>query len=120
MTECKVKRWRMANKELWVQRQKDARAKIVEVAGVKFTQARLWHYKQKHGLDREEVARIYNEQNGCCALCDKPVDSLARGTHLDHCHKTGRVRGFLCGGCNRALGWVEARYKRVKVYLALR
>jgi hypothetical protein len=24
--------------------------------------------------------------------------------HLDHCHETGEFRGWLCSGCNRAIG----------------
>ncbi|MFJ3233170.1 endonuclease VII domain-containing protein [Streptomyces sp. NPDC086787] len=28
----------------------------------------------------------------------------ASPVHVDHCHKTGRVRGVLCFNCNSAIG----------------
>lgn len=38
-----------------------------------------------------------------CELCGKHV--IARGKmHLDHSHKTGLFRGWLCNTCNLALG----------------
>lgn len=38
-----------------------------------------------------------------CELCDKPPKGT-RGLHLDHCHSTGKFRGWLCQSCNTALG----------------
>jgi hypothetical protein len=38
-------------------------------------------------------------RDGLCIVCLKTP-----ATHIDHDHDTGRVRGILCGSCNRALG----------------
>lgn len=38
-----------------------------------------------------------------CHICAVPL-TPGRGVNIDHCHATGRVRGALCGECNRMLG----------------
>ena len=40
-------------------------------------------------------------QGGTCATCD------AKPEHVDHDHRTGKVRGVLCFNCNQALGNVR-------------
>lgn len=55
------------------------------------------------GLSEADYEAMLQAQEGACALCRKRPDV---GKHLavDHCHKTGRVRGLLCMLCNTALG----------------
>ena len=54
-------------------------------------------------------------QQGCCALCNEPVDPTE--AVLDHCHKTGYLRGVLHRGCNSLLGKIENNMPRSRVDL---
>lgn len=63
---------------------------------------------RKFGLTIEDYERMLLEQDGVCAICRRP--ETARNQHgpirlsVDHCHKTNRVRGLLCGNCNNGIG----------------
>lgn len=50
----------------------------------------------------EETLLIWNDQGSKCAGCKSPM--TLEQSHLDHNHKTGEVRGFLCFNCNLAEG----------------
>ena len=56
-----------------------------------------------YGLSSQQYIDLYNKQNGKCAIC-KNKPTTKRGLHIDHCHKTGDIRGLLCHGCNIAIG----------------
>jgi hypothetical protein len=58
--------------------------------------------RNKFGLSYEELEAKLDSQNRACAICGKAI-GIGTG-HLDHCHKNGSVRGFLCGTCNAGLG----------------
>lgn len=50
---------------------------------------------------------MYEEQNGVCAVCEKPGDGRWKKLCVDHDHKTGKVRQLLCRNCNMILGQVD-------------
>jgi len=54
-----------------------------------------------------------------CDACGGPPDPK-RGMHFDHCHTHGHFRGWICRGCNLALGNVgddPARLLKLIAYL---
>ncbi|GHE43432.1 endonuclease VII domain-containing protein [Streptomyces capitiformicae] len=57
------------------------------------------HLWRKYGLTEVERDELIASQGGVCCIC-----LSAPATHVDHCHKTGRVRGVLCFNCNSGLG----------------
>lgn len=55
----------------------------------------------RYGIDPDRYDSLLAQQGGACAIC---------GTHprqkrlaVDHNHKTGEVRGLLCGACNHGV-----------------
>lgn len=67
-------------------------------------QQRRLNLKSKFGMTLEAYEALKAEQDGKCAICksDKPG---GRGDwHVDHDHRTDKVRGLLCLGCNVGLG----------------
>ena len=50
------------------------------------------------------VSAIKNAFNGKCHICGANEGDHKRGLHLDHCHRTGKFRGWLCSKCNQGLG----------------
>mgnify|MGYP000857438858 FL=1 len=59
--------------------------------------------RESYGLTLEEYNTILDAQNNLCAIC-KQINTSSRDWHVDHCHKTGKVRGILCSHCNLMLG----------------
>jgi len=60
--------------------------------------------RRRYGIMIEEYNELFNEQNGCCAICGKHQSKVKGGLGVDHCHTTKIVRGLLCRNCNFALG----------------
>jgi hypothetical protein len=58
------------------------------------------HLKLEYGITVENWARAFHAQRGLCAGCREPMAD----PHTDHCHRTGKFRGLLCGSCNFAIG----------------
>lgn len=67
------------------------------------------HYalKEKYGISLEDYNSMLNVQNECCKICKRHKSLFTRSLNVDHCHKTGKVRGLLCKDCNLLLGKVR-------------
>jgi hypothetical protein len=66
----------------------------------------------RHKITDKEYFEMQQDQNGTCAICGKKESAVTsygeiKPLAVDHCHETGKIRGLLCDGCNRALGFFK-------------
>jgi Recombination endonuclease VII len=79
--------------------------------------SRKWYYtkgnntrlKRAYGIDQKEYEQMLAKQGGVCAICNESPSNKDRGhkLHIDHDHKTGKVRGLLCSMCNTSIGYLR-------------
>lgn len=56
---------------------------------------------RRYGVSWLDWMEMVEAQGGHCRLCDRPAEVV------DHDHKTNRVRGALCYGCNTLVTGIE-------------
>lgn len=100
-----AQRWRMRRK----------RADPVEAAKIKLITAASQKKHWRKGRAKF-LSRLAGEPKPeRCQICDK------RGrVCFDHCHATGKFRGWICNQCNTILGWVNddpIRLRKLAAYL---
>jgi len=72
--------------------------------------ARSWRnmLKRLYGLTPDVVQQMFEKQFERCAICYRNIalntGNTLTAAHIDHCHKTKKVRGLLCFDCNLGLG----------------
>jgi hypothetical protein len=60
---------------------------------------------RQYGITEAEFDALLVSQGGGCAICGRLDSGLKnRRMSVDHCHKTGKIRGILCAHCNHGLG----------------
>ena len=59
---------------------------------------------RNYEITENEYYNMLEDQMWLCGLCDAELNG-DRFTHIDHDHKTGKVRAILCGKCNSGLGY---------------
>ena len=64
------------------------------------------HVLKKYGLTIKEYDEMVKSRNNKCDICfnSEKGKNISDSLCVDHCHKTGKIRGLLCRNCNSALG----------------
>lgn len=74
-------------------------------------------YKYRYGITKQDKQTIIEKQQGLCAICGNALKTGKGGAQLDHCHKTGKIRGVLCMPCNVFLGKIKDDPTKLIAYL---
>lgn len=70
--------------------------------------------KRNYNMTPEQYDLLFKQQNGCCKICGVNQKLLKKRLFVDHCHKTGKVRGLLCQMCNHALGLLKDNKQNIE------
>lgn len=62
-----------------------------------------YNLKKLYGLSVLEYNQMLARQDFRCAICGDDESAF----HVDHNHKTNKVRGLLCGNCNTGIGLLK-------------
>lgn len=60
--------------------------------------------KRQYRLTPEGFQELVRLANGKCEIC-----GVETKPHVDHCHRSGVVRGMLCRNCNTGIGYLRDR-----------
>lgn len=94
-------KWRKANPEKHNKKYRNPQGEFK----VKLKEYRKnWALKKRYGITLNQYNSLVKYQNGQCLIC-KGNQNLRRPLAVDHCHKTGKIRGLLCDPCNIGLAF---------------
>lgn len=73
------------------------------VAKENYSYSRNWELSKKYGVTLREYEQQCQQRDNVCDICQNKTKTM----HVDHNHFTGKVRGYLCGSCNRGIGLLK-------------
>lgn len=72
---------------------------------VKCSWRAIW---RNYGLTLVAWRKLWRLQKGRCACCaTRLTQQPGRNCHVDHCHRTRKIRGLLCQKCNTTIAHLE-------------
>ncbi len=100
------------NKQYYVKNEKHLKEKFKIYNANNKDKIKNRDLKRKYGLSIADINSKLIEQDFKCLIGGEKIDS--RTAKVDHCHKTGKVRGLLCSNCNVALGLLKDSPKALR------
>jgi len=82
----------------------ESRRKKYDTPAKRYAYARRERLRKKYGLTVEQYLAMAEAQGQVCKICGQPETEKYGALHVDHDHRTSKVRGLLCGQCNTGLG----------------
>jgi hypothetical protein len=101
---AKSRTWDKANAE---RRRENQRRWRTQNADYIKTQGKQWQLLNTYGITLDEYYQLLTAQDNSCGICRRHKSKFRKMLAVDHCHKTGNVRGLLCFSCNRAIAYLQ-------------
>ena len=60
--------------------------------------------RRRYGIGLDDYNKMLKEQKDSCYICKLSSSKQSKRLHIDHNHKTGKVRALLCHHCNTTIG----------------
>jgi hypothetical protein len=77
------------------------------------TYNRVYNLDYLYGFSAEDYQKLVEEYQNRCGICGIELTE----PHVDHDHKTGKVRGLLCQTCNLKLDWAWKYREEIQRYM---
>lgn len=87
----------------WLSRQIKKR-KLINPEKFKEWSKSSW-VRTRFGIEKEQYDALLVSQGMICKICN--INLNDKNKALDHCHKTGKIRSFLCKKCNSGMGYFD-------------
>lgn len=109
------KRWRLENPERARLKSRESKSRNKDKVRILNRKNRL---NRLYGITIDQFNEMFALQLGRCAICNIHSSELSKGLHIDHCHKTEKVRKLLCYRCNSILGYSKEDLKILNASIA--
>lgn len=77
----------------------------IKAKNKKYINQKSYYWKKHYNLSIEDYNNLLIKQENRCLICGISFNNMKnRLIHIDHDHKTNKVRGILCNKCNCLLG----------------
>lgn len=118
-TNIRTNLWKKNNKERVKEQSQRYYAKNKEKINLRgMLYSRNGGNLRRYGITLDQYNEILKSQNNVCAICHQPEYAKSMGIFknlaVDHNHETGEVRGLLCSGCNRGIGYMKDNIEVLK------
>lgn len=117
--EAKSKKaWYAANRDIIAAKQREYKTANIDMARDRL---RGYQLRYKYGLSAEQFQEMFSRHDGRCAICRRRAEEVGSGKNalcVDHCHRSGSVRGLLCTNCNRGIGYLGDDQDRLAAAIA--
>ncbi len=84
---------------------------------------RAYYLKHRFGISSEQYEALLEQQNHCCAICERHESEFKTKLAVDHRHagpRKGEITGLLCTFCNHKFigrNWNPDHFERAAAYL---